>query len=88
MKITTKIALAAAMFAAVATSALAQDDEWTVDSGRYVAGQVPSYGAQAPLHAFSQPRLIEGRNAAIVSQFGTNNGTTFGRDAQVQTLGN
>jgi hypothetical protein len=40
----TKIALAAALIAALATPVFALEyGEWTVDSGRYVNGQVPSY---------------------------------------------
>ena len=56
----TKITLAAALIAAFATPALAQD-EWIVDSGRYVNGQVPSYVAT------QTPRLFEGRNAAVIN---------------------
>jgi hypothetical protein len=61
----TKIAAAAALIVAFATPALAQD-EWLVDSGRYVNGQVPSYTDQRPSFATRTPRLIEGRNAAVV----------------------
>ena len=83
-----KIALAAALFAAFATPALAASDEWIVDSGRYVNGQVPSYTEQAPLHALRAPRLLEGRNAAVIGNFGTFNSTSSGRDTMVQSLGN
>jgi hypothetical protein len=60
-----KISLAAAALAALVTPALAQD-EWIVDSGRYVNGQVPSYTATQTFHAPRASQLIEGRNAAIV----------------------
>ena len=83
-----KITLAAVLFAAFATPALAASDEWIVDSGRYVNGQVPSYTEQAPLQATRAPRLLEGRNAAIIGNFGTSGGTSSGRDAMVQSLGN
>jgi hypothetical protein len=63
-----KITLAAAALAALVTPALAQD-EWIVDSGRYVNGQVPSY--TQTLHAARAPQLIEGRNAAIVQSVPT-----------------
>jgi hypothetical protein len=83
-----KITLAALLFAAFATPALALDDEWTVDSGRYVNGQVPSYTQRAPFRAIRAPRLNEGRNAAGFNHFGTFNNAPSGRDAMVQTLGN
>jgi polyisoprenoid-binding protein YceI len=57
----TKIALAAALFAALATPALAAQDEWTVDSGRYVNGQTPSYTTT----------LVESRNAAVIQNRGS-----------------
>ena len=60
-----KITLAAAALAALVTPALAQD-EWLVDSGRYVNGQVPSYATTQTFHASRAQQLIEGRNAAIV----------------------
>jgi hypothetical protein len=75
-------------FAVFATPALALDDEGTVDSGRYVSGQGPSYTVPAPLHANRGPRLIEGRNAAVFGHFGTFNNAPSGRDAMVQSLGN
>jgi len=57
----TKMTLAAALFAALATPALAAQDEWTVDSGRYVNGQTPAYTAG----------LIESRNAAVIHNQGS-----------------
>ena len=57
----TKIMLAAALFAALATPALAAQDEWTVDSGRYVNGQAPSYTTG----------LVESRNAAVIQNRGS-----------------
>jgi len=83
-----KITLAAVLFAAFATPALAASDEWLVDGGHYVNGQVPSYTEQAPLHATRAPRLLEGRNAAVIGNFGTFSGTQSGRDALVQSPGN
>jgi hypothetical protein len=62
----TKITLAAALIAAFATPALAQD-EWIVDSGRYVNGQVPAYVATQT----QAPRLFEGRNAAVINHQST-----------------
>jgi hypothetical protein len=62
----TKIAIAAALIAAFVTPALAQD-EWIVDSGRYVSGQVPSY-VTTQTHA---QRLFEGRNAAVINHAST-----------------
>jgi hypothetical protein len=83
----TKIALAAALIAAFATPVLAQD-EWTVDSGRYIDGQVPSYTTQAPIFNASAPRLIEGRNAAVLGINKTNDVALSGRDSIVQSFGN
>ena len=59
----TKITLAAALFAALATPTLAAQDEWIVDSGRYVNGQVPSY---SPSYDTRAPQLAERRNAAVI----------------------
>jgi hypothetical protein len=67
----TKIVLVAALIAAFATPALAHD-EWIVDSGRYLNGGAPSYGAREAFAA--QPRLIEGRNAAVVFSGGSQSG--------------
>jgi hypothetical protein len=84
-----KITLVAVLFAVFATPALALDDEWTVDSGRYVNGQVPSYAQSAPLYLTTRaPRVIERRNAAGISHFGTFSNAPSGRDAMVQSLGN
>jgi hypothetical protein len=84
-----KITLVAVLFAAFATPALALDDEWTVDSGRYVNGQVPSYTQSAPLYLTTRaPRVIERRNAAGFSHFDTFINAPSGRDAMVQSLGN
>jgi hypothetical protein len=84
----TKVALAAALIAGFASPAFAHD-EWMVDSGRYVSGDVPSYTTRAPyyaapLYATRAPRLIEGRNAAVIDR----GSSRFGRDAMVETLGN
>jgi hypothetical protein len=70
----TKIALAATLIAAFATPAFAHD-EWIVDSGRYLNGGAPSYDFSA------QPRLIEGRNAAVVFTVGSQSG----REALIQS---
>ena len=84
-----KITLVAVLIAAFATPAFAIDDEWTVDSGRYVNGQVPSYTQPGPLYLTTRPpRLVEGRNAADFNRFGTFNNAPSGRDAMVQSLGN
>jgi hypothetical protein len=83
----TKIALATALFAAFATPVLAQD-EWTVDSGRYIEGQVPSYTTQAPVFNASASRLIEGRSAAVLGINKTNDLAPSDRDSIVQSLGN
>jgi len=77
----TKIVLATALFAAFATPALA-NDEWIVDSGRYLNGGTPSYTERG--HFAAQPRLIEGRNAAVVFTVGSQSG----RDGLIQAMGN
>ena len=84
----TKVALAALLIAAFASPAFAHD-EWMVDSGHYVNGDVPSYTTQvpyyaAPLYAARAPRLIEGRNAAVIDR----GSSRFGRDSMVDSLGN
>jgi hypothetical protein len=84
MTINTKIALAAALFAALASPALA-NDEWIVNSGRYVNGAVPSYETQGSLHMTTRaPRLIEHRNAGYIA-YGS---APSGHDALVQATGN
>jgi hypothetical protein len=84
MNINTKIALAAALFAALASPALAHD-EWLVNSGRYVNGAVPSYETHGSFYMTTRaPRLIEGRNAAYFAH----SGWQSGRHADVQALGN
>lgn len=66
--------VAALTFMVVAMPALAQampqtQDEWLVDSGRYIAGQVPSYDQVASYHQVRYAgRLIEGRNSATVGK--------------------
>jgi hypothetical protein len=67
-----KIALAAALIAAFASPAFAHD-EWFVDGGRYLNGQIVSYD-QAPAYqhvvAYAgtrrAARLIEGRSSANI----------------------
>ena len=76
----TKIVLATALFAAFATPALAHD-EWIV-SGRYLNGGVPSYQERGYFAA--QPRLTEGRNAAVYFTVGSHSG----RDGLIQAMGN
>jgi hypothetical protein len=83
MTINTKIALAAACFAALASPALA-NDEWIVNSGRYVNGAVPSYETQGAFYMTAHaPRLIEHRNG----YFAYSN-SHWGHDAVVQATGN
>jgi hypothetical protein len=73
----TKIALAAALIAAFATPALARDGH-----SRHHSRYEQSYSQPAP-------RFIEGRNAGVYGNFGgAYGGTSTGRDALVQTLGN
>lgn len=84
----TKVALAAVLVAAFASPAFAHN-EWMVDSGRYVNGDVPSYTTRAPylaapLYTTRAPRLIEGRNAAIIDR----GSSRFGRDDMVESVGN
>jgi len=79
----TKVALAAVLIAAFASPAFAHD-EWMIDSGHYVNGDVPSYTTRAPFYATSAPRLIEGRNAAVIDR----GSSRFGRDAMVESVGN
>jgi hypothetical protein len=75
--------LAVLAFITVATPALAHgmpqtQDEWLVDSGRYLNGQVPSYD-QAPrfnqVLAYNEARrpdrVIERRSAAPIETYGT-----------------
>jgi hypothetical protein len=67
-----KIALAAVIIAAFASPAFAHD-EWFVDSGRYLNGQIVSYD-QAPAYRHviayvgtrRAARLIEGRSSANI----------------------
>jgi hypothetical protein len=68
-----KIAVAAALIAAFATPALAQD----VRAPRHHSRYEQSYQTQ-------DQRFIEGRNAA----YGDFGAPTSGRDAMVQSLGN
>jgi hypothetical protein len=80
---------------AVATSTAAQampqtQDEWFVDSGRYINGQVPSYNHVPSQNlyltaggAWRQGRLIERRSGASVPQ----GYFTSGRDQMVSTPG-
>jgi hypothetical protein len=88
--------LAVVAFITVASPALAQampqtQDDWYVNSGRYINGQVPSY-AQAPSHNLylavgetrRQGRLIEGRYSAAVYQ----GYDSWSREQMVNTTGN
>jgi hypothetical protein len=84
MTINTKIVLAAALVAALASPALAHD-EWIVNSGRYLNGDAPSYDTQRSFYMSTHaPRLIEGRSAA----YGWQGASQSGRHADVQALGN
>jgi len=80
----TRIALTVALVAALATPALAQS-EWIVDSGRYVAGQVPTYPSYAPIGGSS---LREGRNAATSGSLATHNQSIWGRTSWGQGFAN
>jgi len=73
----TKSTPAAVLIAAAATSALAQ-------------GATPQYygNVTAGKQATQSQRLIEGRSAAVVRDFGSFNGTSTDRDSIVQSLGN
>ena len=88
-----KLAVLAIM--AVATPAVAQampqtQDEWFVNSGRYISGQVPSYN-QVPSQnlylavdgAWRRDRLIERRSSAFVPQ----GYFTSGREQMVSATG-
>jgi hypothetical protein len=74
----TNVALVAAIVAAFAAPTLAQA---RVDNGSYRPAHSMSYVTRAQ-------RLIEGRNAAGVADFGTFGGASSGRDSIVQSLGN
>lgn len=88
--------LAILVFVTVATPALAQTDEWLVDGGRYLGGQVPSYD-QGP--AFNRvldykaarlpTRLIERRSSAIIGTFdwAPRGDFSTGRDQMVSATG-
>jgi hypothetical protein len=79
----TKSVLAAALIAAFASPALAQ-------------GAAPLYYDATQAQSNTKPerpaahlrRLTEGRNAAVVLDFGTHNGISSGRGGLVQSLGN
>jgi hypothetical protein len=88
--------LAVVALITVASPALAQampqtQDDWYVNSGRYINGQVPSY-TQAPSHNLylavgetrRQGRLIEGRYSAA----GPQEYFFSGRDGMVNATGN
>ena len=87
--------LAVLAIVAVATPAVAQampqtQDEWFVDSGRYINGQVPSYN-QVPSQnlylavdgAWRQGRLIERRSSGYAPQ----GSFTNGREQMVSATG-
>ena len=80
---------------AVAAPAVAQampqtQDEWFVNSGRYISGQVPSYN-QVPSQnlylavdgGWRRGRLVEGRSSAFVPQ----GYFTSGREQMVSATG-
>jgi hypothetical protein len=77
-------------FVTLASPALANglphtQDEWFVNSGRYVNGSVPSYETQGSFYMTTNtPRLIERRNSGYIAH-GSSHG---GHDAVVQALGN
>jgi hypothetical protein len=93
--------LAVLAFITVATPALANglpqtQDEWLVDSGRYVNGQVPSYGQlpqQNRILAYHETRrgerLIERRSSAPIGAFDSVPQGYFstGRDQMVSATG-
>jgi hypothetical protein len=91
MSTNTKIALAAALIAALATPAFAQEyGDWTVNSGRYVNGQVPSYQMHKASNAEGKI-LLEGRNSGVAKDIRgvpSFSAEPSGRDALVQTPGN
>ena len=79
----TKIALTAALIAALATPAFAQQyGEWTVDSGRYVNGQVPSYQMHKASNAEGKI-LLEGRNSGVAKDIRRIESAPSGREALV-----
>ena len=81
----TKLVLAAALVAALASPALA-NDEWIVNSGRYVNGAVPSYETHGAFYMSAHaPRLIERRNAGY---YGAVANSETGYAGMVQTPGN
>jgi hypothetical protein len=77
----TKITLAAALIAAFATPALAQENQ--ADYGRHYNRHQEFYSQQAP-------RFIEGRNAGAYGYytpgFGAGAGTSTSRDAMVNEI--
>jgi hypothetical protein len=70
-------AVVASSSAAFAATPSQDQTRWFIDSGRYVNGQVPSYGD--PVHG---QMLTEGRNSAVIGN------TSSGRDALAGELGN
>jgi hypothetical protein len=65
-------------------------DEWYVDSGRYINGRVPSYSQQrsqnlyVTVGAWHQERTIERHTSALVYSEGY---YTLGREEMVRALG-
>jgi len=78
MKHQTKAMLAAAFIVAFVAPAFAQS---RMPNHNYRGAQITSQGVRAQ-------QLIEGRNAAGFSNFGTFNGAPSSRDVMVQSLGN
>jgi hypothetical protein len=74
----TNVAVVVTIVAVFVAPTLAQAK---MDNGSYRAAHSTSYVTRAQ-------RLIEGRNAAGVADFGTFGGASSGRDAIVQSLGN
>jgi hypothetical protein len=88
---TTKIALATALIAALATPALAQGPgpyyNYPTRTPSHQT-QAPFFEMQAPSYATRTPRFIEGRNAAASGNFGASSASPSSREFMVQSLGN
>jgi hypothetical protein len=93
-----KIAILA--FATLASPALANglpqtQDDWFVNSGRYLDGQIVSYNqapSQRPIIAYAgsrrHARMIEGRAAAMVGMSWSFPQSSWGREQMVSATGN
>ena len=86
----TKTMLAAALVAAAFTTpALAQGlVPFYNNAPQSYETQAPIFGMETRSHGIREHRLIEGRNAAVRGDFDAQSGTSTGRDAMVQELGN